>query len=453
MILKNRNISKRELRKSSKQLRENLEYLDSRSEALLLGTTKSSRLLIWFSFFFIISILTWTYLAQIDQLVRGIGRVIPSQKIQTIQNLEGGIISKVLVKEGDEVDIDDVLVELDKKNFESKEEENQLKIDELKAKILRLEAESKGKKFVVKKALLKGKLKQEVLLHKANKRVLKQEISILKKHLFQKKSELKEMITRKEHLAKKLELIQKEVDMKVELLAQLVGSRNELNLAQQKLSSVEGEYSSTKLSIPRLRSVIEEVNNEIEKVRLKFQKKSVEELNLAKDELARIKQVNIAKKDRVTRATVRSPVRGVVQQVLHTTIGGVIKAGEDIIEIVPINDTLVIQSKIRPSDIAFIRKGQEAIVRFTAYDFSIYGSLKAKVIQISADTIIDDIDKKSYYQVQIKTDNNYLGNEENKLKIMTGMVATVDIVSGKQRIIDYILKPILRAKQNVLSQR
>jgi len=453
MILKNRNISKRELRKSSKQLRENLEYLDSRSEALLLGTTKSSRLLIWFSFFFIISILTWTYLAQIDQLVRGIGRVIPSQKIQTIQNLEGGIISKVLVKEGDEVDIDDVLVELDKKNFESKEEENQLKIDELKAKILRLEAESKGKKFVVKKALLKGKLKQEVLLHKANKRVLKQEISILKKHLFQKKSELKEMLTRKEHLAKKLELIQKEVDMKVELLAQLVGSRNELNLAQQKLSSVEGEYSSTKLSIPRLRSVIEEVNNEIEKVRLKFQKKSVEELNLAKDELARIKQVNIAKKDRVTRATVRSPVRGVVQQVLHTTIGGVIKAGEDIIEIVPINDTLVIQSKIRPSDIAFIRKGQEAIVRFTAYDFSIYGSLKAKVIQISADTIIDDIDKKSYYQVQIKTDNNYLGNEENKLKIMTGMVATVDIVSGKQRIIDYILKPILRAKQNVLSQR
>ena len=453
MILKNRNISKRELRKSSKQLRENLEYLDSRSEALLLGTTKSSRLLIWFSFFFIISILTWTYLAQIDQLVRGIGRVIPSQKIQTIQNLEGGIISKVLVKEGDEVDIDDVLVELDKKNFESKEEENQLKIDELKAKILRLEAESKGKKFVVKKALLKGKLKQEVLLHKANKRVLKQEISILKKHLFQKKSELKEMLTRKEHLATKLELIQKEVDMKVELLAQLVGSRNELNLAQQKLSSVEGEYSSTKLSIPRLRSVIEEVNNEIEKVRLKFQKKSVEELNLAKDELARIKQVNIAKKDRVTRATVRSPVRGVVQQVLHTTIGGVIKAGEDIIEIVPINDTLVIQSKIRPSDIAFIRKGQEAIVRFTAYDFSIYGSLKAKVIQISADTIIDDIDKKSYYQVQIKTDNNYLGNEENKLKIMTGMVATVDIVSGKQRIIDYILKPILRAKQNVLSQR
>jgi len=453
MMLKNRNISKKELKESSKKIAQHLDYIDSRSQALLLSTTKSSRLLIWFSFLFFITLLTWMYFAQIDQLIRGTGRVIPSKKIQTIQNLEGGIISKVWVKEGDIVQIDDVLVELEKKNFQSKEQENNLKIYALKAKILRLEAEIKGKKLTLRKGVLKENLKQELQLYNVNKNSLKQEISILKKQLFQKQNELKEKKSKKVHLKKRLNLTQQEVQMKKDLLEQLVGSRNELNLAQQKLSSIEGEYSATQLAIPRLVSVIEEVRSQIKQSKVKFQKKAVEALTIAKDELARVKQLNISKTDRVSRATVRSPVAGVVQQLFFNTIGGVVKAGEEIIEIVPSDDGLVIQTKIRPSDIAFIRLGQEVIVRFTAYDFSVYGSLKGKVMNISADTIINKIDKKSYYQIEVKTQKNYLGDEENRLEIRTGMVTTVDIISGKQRIMDYVLKPILRAKLNVLSER
>jgi len=453
MMLKNRNISKKELKKSSKKIAQHLDYIDSRSQALLLSTTKSSRLLIWFSFLFFITLLTWMYFAQIDQLIRGTGRVIPSKKIQTIQNLEGGIISKVWVKEGDIVQIDDVLVELEKKNFQSKEQENNLKIYALKAKILRLEAEIKGKKLTLRKGVLKENLKQELQLYNVNKNSLKQEISILKKQLFQKQNELKEKKSKKVHLKKRLNLTQQEVQMKKDLLEQLVGSRNELNLAQQKLSSIEGEYSATQLAIPRLVSVIEEVRSQIKQSKVKFQKKAVEALTIAKDKLARVKQLNISKKDRVSRATVRSPVAGVVQQLFFNTIGGVVKAGEEIIEIVPSDDGLVIQTKIRPSDIAFIRLGQEVIVRFTAYDFSIYGSLKGKVMNISADTIINKMDKRSYYQIEVKTQKNYLGNKKNRLKIRTGMVTTVDIISGKQRIMDYVLKPILRAKLNVLSER
>ena len=453
MMLKNRNISKKELKKSSKKIAQHLDYIDSRSQALLLSTTKSSRLLIWFSFLFFITLLTWMYFAQIDQLIRGTGRVIPSKKIQTIQNLEGGIISKVWVKEGDIVQIDDVLVELEKKNFQSKEQENNLKIYALKAKILRLEAEIKGKKLTLRKGVLKENLKQELQLYNVNKNSLKQEISILKKQLFQKQNELKEKKSKKVHLKKRLNLTQQEVQMKKDLLEQLVGSRNELNLAQQKLSSIEGEYSATQLAIPRLVSVIEEVRSQIKQSKVKFQKKAVEALTIAKDELARVKQLNISKTDRVSRATVRSPVAGVVQQLFFNTIGGVVKAGEEIIEIVPSDDGLVIQTKIRPSDIAFIRLGQEVIVRFTAYDFSIYGSLKGKVMNISADTIINKMDKRSYYQIEVKTQKNYLGNKKNRLKIRTGMVTTVDIISGKQRIMDYVLKPILRAKLNVLSER
>ena len=425
------------------------DNLKRQSEIFLISSKRSARVLIWLSFLFVVASLVWMYKAKIDQLIRGEGRVITSQKVQVIQNLEGGIVSKILVHEGDKVHKGMILMELDKTNLESKKEENQLKIEELQAKIARLIAEAKGKRFKAKSI----KLKQELQLYRANQKLMKQEVAILKKRLFQKRNELKELRAKKENLQHSLTLTQEEVDMKRDLLAQLVGSRNELNLAEQKLSSVEGEFSATSLAIPRLISVIEEVKTKIKQVKIVFQKKAVEELTQAKAELARVQQSNISKKDRVVRATVRSPMEGVVQQVFHNTIGGVIKAGEAIMEIVPSNDTLIVNAKIRPSDIAFLYLNQEAIVRFTAYDFAIYGSLRGKIIHISADTIVDEVNKQSYYQVQIKTDKNHLGNDENRHKIMTGMVASVDIVGEKRRVLDYILKPILRAKQNVLSER
>lgn len=433
--------------------KKNLEFIDSRSEALLLSTSRSSRFLIWFTLFFFILIFTWMYYAEIDQLVRGEGRVAPAQKIQTVQSLEGGIVSKILVHEGDVVSVNEIVIELDKKNFISKEEENTLKIDELKAQIKRLSAEAHGKKFVLQKGHLYTKLKQEYLLYKKNKELVAQDVLILKKQLFQKRNELKEKKEKKVHLKNKLVLTQSEVSMKRNLLEESVGSPAELNLAEQKLSDIQGEYAVTSKAIPRLVSTIEEVKLKIKKVRMEFQKKSIEALNKAKDELARVQKSNVSKKDRVERATLRSPVTGIVQRVLMNTVGGVVKPGETIMEIIPSNDKLIINTKIRPSDIGFIYPNQKAIVRFSAYDFAIYGSLKAKVVNISADTIIDEVDRKNYYQVQIQTDKNYLGEENGKLQLMPGMVATVDIVSKKKRVLDYILKPILRAKQNVLSQR
>lgn len=450
MNLKNRNISQSEVNKSARKIKENLEYLDSRSQALLLSTKPSSRVLIWLSFLFFILLIIWTYVAEIDQLIRGMGKVIPSGKIQTVQNLEGGIVSKLLVQEGSKVEEGMVLLELDKRNFESKKEENQLKIEALQSKVKRLEAESKRGKFRVGET---EKEKQEYRLYLANKKLLNQEVDILNKQLFQKRNALQELRAKKKNLQKSLKLTREEVEMKRELLAQLVGSKNELNLAEQKLSGVEGEFEATSLAIPRLVGAIEEVQTEIKQTYAAFQTKSTEELTLAKDELLRVKQSNISKKDRVTRATVRSPVKGVVQRLFHNTVGGVVKAGEPIMEIVPSNDLLIISAKIRPADIAFIHLNQEAIVRFTAYDFSVYGSLEGNVVHISADTIVDEVDKKSYYKVQIKTKKNYLGKEKHSLKLMVGMVATIDIVGEKQRVLDYILKPVLRAGKNILSER
>ena len=415
-----------------------------------LNNTKPTRAVIWLSFLAVSSLLFWTYEAKIDQLIRGEGRVVPAQKTQSIENLEGGIVAKVLVHEGQKVAKDEVLMELDQTVAKSKKQESAVKIKALKAKLERLNAEAKGVAFKKGKA---QPYKEEYALYQANQKLLKQEIKMLKKELFQKQNELSEKLAKKRNLKESVRLTQKEVTMKRELLAKLVGSRNELNLAEQKLSSIKGEFEATSLAIPRLRSVIEGVKSKIKKVQIDFRQKALEQKAKVALELAQLQESNVAKEDKLKRTTIRSPLNGVVQQIFHHTIGGVIKAGEPIMQIVPTDDALIVTAKIRPSDIAFIYLGQKAMVRFSAYDFAIYGSLKGEVINISADTILDEVTKRSYYQVQIRTDKNYLGSQEQKLKIMTGMVATVDIVGQKQRVLEYVLKPILRGKQGVLSGR
>ncbi len=222
---------------------------------------------------------------------------------------------------------------------------------------------------------------------------------------------------------------------------------------QRQQSSLQGEMQAIKLSIPRLISIIEEQKNNIKEVNLKFRNTAKELFNETKAEMERLKRTNIAREDKVKRTYVRSPVDGTINQLLVNTVGGVVRPGMDIVEIVPSQDNLLVEAKIRPADIAFLYPGQKAIVKFSAYDFAIYGSLKGELTHISADTIVDEIDKQSYYLVRIKTDKNYLGSEKKKLKLIVGMTADVDIITGKKTVLDYILKPILRARENTLSER
>jgi len=188
-------------------------------------------------------------------------------------------------------------------------------------------------------------------------------------------------------------------------------------------------------------------------VSLKFNNAAKEMYNETKAEMTRIKRTNVAREDKVQRTDVRSPVNGTINRLLVNTVGGIVKPGMDIVEIVPSQDNLLVEAKIRPADIAFLYPGQKAIVKFSAYDFAIYGSLDGVLTHISASTIVDDIDKQSYYLVRIKTDKVFLGNKEKKLKLIVGMTADVDIITGKKTVLDYILKPILRATENTLSER
>jgi adhesin transport system membrane fusion protein len=435
---------------------DDLQYMDSVSAAMLMKNNISTKIMLWISFVLIISLIVWAYFSEIDALTRGQGKVIPSQQIQIIQNLEGGIVSEILVKEGAKVSKGDILIKIDDTGFVSTFVESQLRYDELEAKALRLQAESTGKPFEVSEEIRNKSPKLihfEESLYKTNLEQLNNNIDIYTLRLAQKRSERTEAESKLSQLKLNYELINREVSISEPLFKKGIVSEVEFLQLQRQASSVKGEMDAIKLSIPRLISVIEEQKNNITEVNLKFQNAAKEAFNETKAEMSRISKTNVAKEDKVQRTLVRSPVDGTIKQLLVNTVGGVVKPGMDIIEIVPSHDKLLVEAKIRPADIAFLYPSQRAIVKFSAYDFAIYGSLEGTLTHISADTIIDEVDKQSYYLVRIKTDKSYLGSEDKKLQVMVGMTADVDIVTGKKTVLDYILKPILRARENVLSER
>ena len=432
-----------------------IEYMSSLSSAVLQKSTISSKIILWFIFITFLWFIVWASFAEVDEMTRGEGKVIPSGQVQVIQNLEGGIIADILVKEGDKVKKGDILLKVDNKKFVSSFEESKIKLNELKAKARRLYAEANNKPFLItneKNAEYKKLLKHEESLYLSNKNQLNKKISIIDEQLLQKRNQLKEAQSKIKLLGENYKLIQKEIIMSIPLVKKHIMPEVELLKIKREAGKSKQEIESLILTIPRLKSEIQEVKNKKAETILDFQNKAKKEWNETMAEIARVEKTQTALEDQVKRTLVRSPVTGTVKQVFINTIGGVIKPGMDLMEIVPTEDSLVIETKIKPSDIAFLHPDQKATIKFTAYDFSIYGGLEGKVVQISADTITD---KKgnSFYLVKIKTNKNYLEKNHKKLEIIPGMVANVDILTGKKTIMKYLLKPIFKAKNNALRER
>jgi adhesin transport system membrane fusion protein len=434
---------------------DDLQYMHSLSNAVLEKTTDRSRKILWIMLVAVAWLIIWANFAEVDELARGVGKVIPSKQVQIVQNLEGGIISEILVDEGEKVDAGQILIKIDDTKFSSSYGENRLRYSELKAKSIRLQAESSGKKFIVDKELQKkiaDPLKHERTLYNINKRQLQQNINILKEQIIQRQNELQEVHSKQKQLRRSYELIAEEVKITEPLVKSGLVSRVEFLQLSRQESSMKGDLDAVTISIPRIKSTISEAKNKMKEMILEFRHQANQELNEVNAEMARILESGSALEDRVKRTLVRSPVNGVVKQLLINTVNGVVQPGMDIIEIVPIQDTLLIETKIKPSDIAYLYPGQKAMVKFTAYDFAIYGGLTGKLTYISSDTIIDE-EGETYYLVRIKTDENHLSKDGKRYEIMVGMVANVDIITGKKTVMDFILKPILKVKQGALRER
>ena len=431
------------------------EYMHSLSAAVIYNRPKKLHwVLVSFSIT-IFSFILWASFAQIDEIARGQGKVVPSGQNQIIQNLEGGIVSEILVKEGDFVKKDQILLKISNEKSSSNLMSNEIKTLYLKAQIKRLETEINGGTFEFEKTdneTLNDFISNEKELYLSNMKQLNSKIQIFEEQNKQKQNELKDARQTITHYKFSVKAIDQEVKMTEPMVKRGIRSQVDFLKLQREASDSKQKLQSAILSVNKIKSEISEIQKKINETYENHESESREKLNEIITSLKDLKANSTTSIDQVSRAIVKSPSNGIVQTLHINTIGGSIKPAQDLIEIVPTDYKLIVEVKILPSDIAFIYQSQKAVVKFSAYDFSIYGGLDGEVINISPDTITEK-DDKTYYLVKIKTDKNYIGTEEKKMKIIPGMVADVDIITGKKTILDYILKPILKTKQYTFTER
>lgn len=395
----------------------------------------------------------WAALAQLDEVTRGEGKVIPSRQVQVLQSIDGGLVSEILVHEGDIVQANQLLIKIDETRFVSSVKENQAQYLGLVAKASRLRAIAEGKPFVPPPEIASADpsiIAQEKKLYEARNDELAAAISIARQQLNQRQQELNEAQAKRAQASQGYDLTARELTVTRPLINSGAVSEVELLRLERDVSRYRGERDMATAQISRVQSAISEAQRKIEEVELAFRNDAGKELSETMAKLNSLAEGSIALSDRVKQSSIRSPVKGTVKRLLVNTVGGVVQPGKDMIEIVPLEDTLLLEARVLPRDIAFLRPGQSVIVKFTAYDFSIYGGLDGTLEHIGADTVMDD-KGNAFYTVRVRTSKPGFG--DSNLPIIPGMVAEVDILTGKKSVLAYILKPVLRAKSVALTER
>ncbi|HYQ71109.1 MAG TPA: HlyD family type I secretion periplasmic adaptor subunit [Gammaproteobacteria bacterium] len=439
----------------AKVLAEDSHFMTDANAAVILGAGRSSHLILIFTAVFIVVALVWAAFAKLDEVTHGEGKIIPSTKVQIVQNLEGGILSEILVKEGELVERNQPLLRLDDIRFSSSYRESRAKYLTLLARSARFHAEANNKPVEIPEIVWQEDeqlARNEIALFNSRASSLKANIEILKQQEVQTKQELAEHKAQENKLARSYALVKQELDMSAPLEADGAISEVEILRLKRSVNDMRGELEATRLAVPRLRSAYEEISSKIADIEIGFRTEARTKLNEIEAELSGLEETLRGQKDRVNRTLVTSPVKGTVKQILVTTVGGVVKPGMDLVEIVPFEGNLLVEAHVRPSDIAFLRPDQKAQVKLTAYDYAIYGGLPAKLEHISADTITDE-NGESFYLIRVRTDRNYLGSEHHPLRIIPGMTAVVDILTGEKSVLDYLLKPVLRARDKAMRER
>lgn len=438
-----------------------VDFMNSLSGALLASDKSHLNVLLYVICLVVVVAIVWCNFAELDERTRGIGRTIPSRQIQVLQNLEGGIVKDIHVYEGQSVKRGDVLVTIDDTGAGSSFAESATQIKELQAKAFRLKVEANLLEDFPGETQNDDRQWRELVdnerrLYQTLSRQHENQKGILKQQLHQRKIELIDAKEDRRSFTTSKEMIDREIYLSRPLLQKKLLSELEfLQLEQRHLAKTQ-EINRAENKIASLQAQVLEAQEKIDELDERRRSEALEELNAVEAEVERLEFMQVALEDRVTRTNVRSPVDGTIKQLLINTLGGVLKPGMDILEIVPVDESVVVETKIKPSDIAFIYPGQKAVLKFTAYDFAIYGGLEGEVTHISADTITEESGQargEEFYLVRVKSSQNYIGSEANKKQIIIGMTAQVDILTGKKTVMQYLMKPILRAKNNALRER
>jgi len=397
-------------------------------------------------------LVVWSALAQIDEVTRGQGKVIPSQQVQIIQSQDGGVVTEILAREGDYVEKGQLLVRLDQTRSQSTLRENLAEFNALSVKEARLRALVEKTEFQPDPefvAAVPTIVVEEVALFESKKSELALAQQIAQEQLVQRSEELVEITAAERQAARSLELSQQELRMTRPMVASGAVSEVEILRLEQQVNELSGARKQAAAKIKQIESAIVEARRKLGSVDVEFNNKIREELAETISRVNSLRETGEGLSDRVRQTDIRSPLKGTVKQLYYNTLGGVVLPGKEIIEIVPTDDTLLLEARVRPQDIAFLVPGQKAMVKFTAYDFVVYGGLDGVLEQIGADTILDE-EGNPFYEVTVRTTESSLASDK---PIIPGMVAEVDILTGKKSVLAYLMKPVLRAKQYALTER
>ncbi|MEN3112627.1 HlyD family type I secretion periplasmic adaptor subunit [Uliginosibacterium paludis] len=414
---------------------------------------RGARVAVWTSLVALFVLIVWAALAEIDEVTKGQGKVIPSRQLQIVQSLDGGMVSEILVHEGQQVKQGQLLLRIDPTRFMSNLKENRAEYLALLVKSARLEATAENRPFSAPAdaaAEIPQIVEQERAYYESMRVELANNVGIAQQQLAQRGQELKEVRAKRESAEQGYQLTRQELDKTRPLTRTGAVSDVELLRLEREVSRYKGDLDMANAQIPRLESAMNEAQRKIQEAELTIRNRARMELSEVNSRLGKLSEGSVALQDRVKQSEIRAPVNGTVRQLLVNTVGGVVQPGKEVIDIVPSDDALLLEARVLPRDIAFLRPGQKALVKFTAYDFSIYGGLEARLEQIGADSITDD-KGNSYYVIRVRTDKSVIGEE--KLPIIPGMVAEVDILTGKKTILSYLMKPVLRAQANALRER
>lgn len=396
--------------------------------------------------------IVWAAFVHVDEITKGEGKVIPSQQLQVYPSLDGGIVTDILVKEGQVVNEGQILLQIDPTRFESSVNENRAVYLSLTAKAARLRAIGEGKAFVPPPEVVTedpNTAQEEQKLYETATSELNAQVSIARQQYEQRSQEQAEAIARQKQAANAYESSMKELAVTRPLLSTGAVSEVELLRLERDVSRFKGERDVAAAQIARSGAAMNEASRKIQEVELAVRNNASKELSETMARLNSLIQSGTGLADKVKQTAIRSQVRGTVKRLLVNTVGGVVQPGRDVVEVVPSDGKLILEAKVAPKDIAFLVPGQKAVVKFSAYDFATYGGLDARLEHIGADSVTDERGN-TFYTVRVATDKASL---EGGQPIIPGMVAEVDIITGKKTILSYMLKPVLRAKQSAFIER
>ncbi len=435
--------------------KDDLDFMSELEAATRLKPSDGSHYLLLAVFSLVGAFFVWSSTSEIEELTRGSGQVVPTQEIQIVQSFEGGILEELLVKEGQSVKKGDILLKVSDVAFASEERGAEAKSAALKAKRIRLKAEADGKAFKMSDDILEQYpdiARNEKALFNSRKEELQNSKSILDNEISSARSRLGEVQAKINRFIESRSILNKELDITREMVKKRAVPKLEEIRLDRELANISGQIREATQEKNALNSDLRTKKKERKDREDQFKSQVLGELNEVESQISQLAENLTAIEDRVSRTDVRSPINGVVNKISIKTIGGIVEPAMKLFEVVPLDNNLKIIARVTPQEIAFIRPSLPANIKVSAYDPQRYGSLKGTLSRIGANSITDE-KGNIFFEIEVQANQNYLGTVDNPLPITPGMVAEVEIITGKRSILSYLAKPVLRAKDRALSER